>query len=93
MITATNDKVETLTGRVIKGLGYCNDLWQSARTLADDPEQYEKIMTQLDYYAEKLRELITMLQLLDYSGCVFGQCKWDDNNFVCFGCTEKNHEN
>ncbi len=88
MVTATNDKIETLKARVVKGIGYCNDLWQKAKQMADDPEQYEKIMQQLVYYSQRLRELIEMLRLLDYSECIFGQCKWDDENLVCFGCTK-----
>ncbi len=87
MVTSTDSQI--LTARIIKGNDYCNSLWQQAKMLADSPTAYSEVMDKLTHYTEKLRELVAIVNLQGYTGCCFGSCKWDDDNFICFGCTKE----
>lgn len=91
MITLIDNKTETIKLRIINGNELCNELWQTAKTLADHPEEYNAAMDKISGYTEKLRELVQVIKLNGYTDCVFDSCKWDDK-FFCFGCTKKNPE-
>jgi hypothetical protein len=85
----TDDQVSVLTKRVRNGLVYCAGLWEKAKECCDDPVKYHEIMTHFDSCVDHLQILITNLMMLDYDGgCVFGQCRYTDDHFVCFGCTK-----
>lgn len=90
MVTTTDNKIETIKKRIINGNEYCNNLWQQARKVAENSNEYNKIMDELTLYTSKLRELVQMIKFCGYSECCYGACKWDDINFICFGCTETN---
>ena len=74
--------------RIIKGNEVCNNLWQEARSQADNPQEYNALMDRLTGYTEKLRELVFEVNMNGYQECCFGKCKWNEN-YICFGCTKE----
>jgi hypothetical protein len=86
-MTVTENNIEVLKSRVLKGLVYCNDLWQKTRATEDESE-FNKLFAQLDIQVNRLKELNRMLTLQGYSECVFeGPCKSNDE-FLCFVCSK-----
>ncbi len=83
-----DSKVDKLIIRIVKGNDYCNELWQKARSVSDNQAEYNKIMDELSKYTLKLRELVDIANLYGYSECCFGECKYDDEKYICFGCTK-----
>ena len=79
--------LETLTARIIKGINFCNDTWQQARA-TEDVEKLNKLMALLDAGTTRLQDLIIVAKAHGLTVCVFGSCKWSDDNFICFGCTK-----
>jgi hypothetical protein len=87
-ITLPDTKVEALKTRVIRGIEYCNTIWQQAKGQADNPEQYGRCMKLLESSVKRLQGLISILNAYGYSKCVFGSCKWNDEGFICLGCSK-----
>lgn len=83
-----NTKLEVLTGRIINGLTFCNTTWQHMRLVSDNAAEYQRLSNLLDSSVKRLHSLIHVAKLYGLNKCVFGKCKWDDDSFICFGCTE-----
>jgi hypothetical protein len=90
MITEIKEaKLDVLKSRIIRGMDYCNSVWQQARDQADNQAEYERLMRLLERSAKRLHHVIYVSQLYGLSTCVFGYCKWDDDSYICFGCTKE----
>ena len=83
MITETN--IEILKSRISKGIVYCNDIVQQAKTVEN--AEWKVLFDKMDKHVLTLNELADMLALQGYQECVFGTCKQSDN-FVCLVCTK-----
>lgn len=86
MITETN--VEILKARFLKGLEYCNGIWQNMRAPSTTADQYSILSAQLTKHTKTLNEIADMLRLQGYGDCVFKDCKLSDN-FHCFDCVKQ----
>ncbi len=84
MITETN--VEVLKSRLSKGLTYCSGFWHQSVSM-DEPELQSQLKT-LDKHTKTLRELTIMLRYQGFTNCVFGQCRWNENDFICLVCSK-----
>jgi hypothetical protein len=92
MITTIEDtSPEVLTGRIINGLDFCNSTWQKMRASTSEAE-YHRLDGLLSAGVIRLRELIRVAQLYGLDKCVFGQCKFDEDKYFCFGCTKNENE-
>jgi hypothetical protein len=90
VVTDSNDKLEILKSRIVKGNDYCNDQWQKIKAIPDNDEQgINKAVDQLNIHHERLMGLVILLNYEGYEDCIFGQCKMDDEKYFCFGCTKK----
>ncbi len=88
-IPDTNPAV--LAGRIKTGIEVCNTKWQKIRQSAEPFPQ--AMQDNLDENVRRLNLLIAVGHDYGVDQCVFGQCKWDNEKFICFGCSKSNGKN
>ncbi len=80
-----------LLERLRQGNDKLEQLWDTAKKYADDPEKWQSYTDLIEAGAQKLRGLVRQLKLTsDFNDCLYGSRKYtclEDNSRVCFICT------